>query len=481
MKIIIRLSGDLVIKSVAIRRRFQNKLKSNIKIALDRAGVRFHMSDAWNRFYLESPQGEEAITALKNVFGIQSISPVDLECGDSLEEILKAGDDFYKEKVWGKTFEVRAHRCGHKILSSKEVNYQLGSLLNQPANNSKVKLDDPDVSIHIDMRETSCYFYSRIILGARGLPLGTQGRTVCLLSGGFDSPVAAWMMQKRGVDVDFLFCNLAAEAQERAIIKLAHKLQQQWGHGSSSYLHIVDFKPIVAALKEKVSTRYLQVILKRMFYRIAELQAKATQACAIVTGEALGQVSSQTLINLSSIEEAISTPVLRPLIGFDKNDIISISRAIGTYEESAHQQEYCQLVPQKPSTACSIAKAREEEDKLDLSILATALANRKTIYLSDQSCDASLLASYIFVDQLPEKAEVIDCQSEEQFLEWHHPTAQHHEFFDLQNDFKKLAKEKVYLLYCQHGTQSALLAEMMQNQGYEAYSFIGGVKALRLL
>ncbi|NRA43824.1 MAG: tRNA 4-thiouridine(8) synthase ThiI [Oligoflexales bacterium] len=356
-----------------------------------------------------------------------------------------------------------------------DVQKALGAALNKKG--LKVKLHDPEFCVYVEVKDERCLFFSEVKKGAQGLPLGTAGSAVCLLSGGFDSPVAAWMMQKRGVTCEFLLCNMAGEAYERSVLKTAKLIAEKWNYGYYPKFHVVDFTQVVKQIKERVTSRFTQVILKRMFYRAAEMLAEVSGAEAIITGEAIGQVSLQTLTNLKTIEEVVEIPVMMPVVGFDKDDIIELSRRVGTHDISASIQEFCQLVPVKPATACKAGIAHAEEEKLDLSVLVSAFNERKLIDLMSLSQN-DMSTPYIFKSEVPSDAVVIDCRTRSEFDQWHYKDAIHNEYYDLLNSYKSLAKNKVYLLYCAVGMQSALLAEKMQADGYLAYSFQGGVRSL---
>ncbi|MGH7751789.1 MAG: tRNA sulfurtransferase, partial [Gemmatimonadales bacterium] len=312
------------------------------------------------------------------------------------------------------------------------------------------------------------------------LPHGVQGRGVCLISGGFDSAVAAWLLLKRGVALDYVFCNLGGEAYERSVVSVAKVLADEWSWGDRPTLHVVDFAPVLTALRRTVTPRYAQVVLKRLMYRTAEAVAGEVGARAIVTGESLGQVSSQTLDNLRAIDEVADLPVFRPLIGLDKQEIIQRAERIGTAVLSAHVREYCAITEDRPVTRARAEAARDEEARVDPDggILAAAVAGRKRMDLRALSA-TDLLQPYLFATEIAKGARVVDCRDAAQFEAWHYPGAVWRDAGDLAAQFKDLDRSARYVLYCAHGIQSAVVAELMQGAGYEAYSFKGGVRELR--
>jgi len=204
----------------------------------------------------------------------------------------------------------------------------------------------------------------------------------------------------------------------------------------------------------------------------AELEAEA-----LITGEAVGQVSSQTLKNLRAIEPAADLPLFRPLLGFDKEEIIERARHIGTATLSEQVKEYCAIAPGRPVTAASVQRVADEEGRMDLSVLDAAIASRKVLDLRALTA-TDLVAPYLFATEVPDGAVVIDCRPEPQYRAWHLPGAEQREEWELAREIGRLNKQPTYILYCAHGMQTAYLAERMQRAGYEAYSFKGGMRGV---
>jgi len=196
-----------------------------------------------------------------------------------------------------------------------------------------------------------------------------------------------------------------------------------------------------------------------------------------VTGESVGQVSSQTLANLRAIDEVATLPVFRPLVGFDKEEIIRQAERIGTAVLSKHIREYCALVPDKPVTHATVHAAADEESHMDLAVLDRAVAQRKTLDLRALE-PVDLVQPYLFTEDISAESVVLDCREEHLFRHWHYPGAERMDLDRLAGGFRKLDKRQTYVLYCSFGVQTAYVAELMQRHGYDAYSFRGGVKAL---
>jgi thiamine biosynthesis protein ThiI len=372
------------------------------------------------------------------------------------------------------TYAVAARRSGEHAFSSQDIRVQLGAALNPYG---RVHLDDPDVTVSVEVREREAYLFKSRIQGVGGLPLGAQGTAVCLISGGFDSAAAAWLMLKRGVSLEYVFCNLAGAAYERSVASVAKVLADDWSFGYQPRMQVIDFGALLDDLRAKVTPRYWQVVLKRLMYRAAEAVAAETLADAVVTGESLGQVSSQTLANLRAIDEVAELPVFRPLLGHDKNEIIQLAERVGTSALSARVHEYCAILPDRPVTRARTAAVRDEEARVDLALLEEAVRTRKSLDLRALGA-AELVEPYVFIDRVPEGAEVVDCRPAHQFAAWHYPGARRAAPADVLEGVRELSKERTYVLYCDVGVQTAPVAEILQRLGYQVYSFRGGTRGI---
>lgn len=472
---LIRYAGELATKSPRVRARFQKRLVQNVKDALRSAEIRHRVHAGWTRVFVEVDD-PRAAEALARVFGIRSFSPVEARCAADLEEIVRVGAERFAERVRGKRFAVRSRRAGDHPFRSHDVDVRLGAALLPHA--ARVDLTDPEVTVYVEVRAKEALLFTERIPGAGGLPLGVQRGAVALLSGGFDSAVAAWMILRRGVPLDYVFCNLAGAAYERAVLQVAKTLADHWSYGDRPRLHVLDFDPLVAALRDGVRPNYVQIVLKRLMYRAASRIAEASGRDAVVTGESIGQVSSQTLTNLRAIDDASDLPVLRPVAGLEKEEIIVQSRRIGTYALSSKVQEYCALVPDRPVTAARPQAARGEEGKVDPALLDRALESRRTLDLRVLE-PGDLVLPYLYTQEIPEGAVVLDGRPPADFDAWHYPGASRVELDDLLGNFHRLGKDPVYVIVCPLGLESSVLAERMQRAGFRAYSFPGGIRGLR--
>jgi len=472
---LIRFSSEMSTKARGTRRRFVRRLLVNIRDAMRSTGVVFDVDSQWTRIFVRSSGGPNSFEVLQRVPGLSSYSLVVARCAADLDEIVRTGVEHFAPLVKGRSFAVRARRTGTHPFSSNDLMYALGAALNPGA---RVDLSAPEVEVDLEVRDDEVYFFSGKREGLGGLPLAVEGRAVCLLSGGFDSGVAAWMMLKRGVSLDYVFCNLAGEAYERSVLQVAKILADRWSYGSRPRLHAVDFGPVLDDIRARTKPAYWQLVLKTLMYRAAEGVAAQVGGQVTVTGESIGQVSSQTLANLAAIDGSSTLPIFRPLIAFDKLDIISATRRIGTFDISSKVREYCAIAPGNPATGATLAELEAERAKLDPAVLLGALASRKIINLRSLTT-TDLVVDYLFTQAIPRDAVVIDLRDEAEREKWRYPGSIHRPLWELTASPRSVDRDRTYVVYCDHGMQAAHVAEAMQREGIEAYAFRGGTAALR--
>lgn len=471
--ILVRLAGELATKSRRTRGNFLRRLGRNLKDALETTGAPFEVESSWGRMYVRTASPESG-TLFGRIFGISSTSSVDVMVAAELDEIVRAGEAQFRDRVAGRTFAIRARRSGSHPFSSRDVMVRLGAAL--LPHSRGVDLDRPDVTVQVEVRDENAYLFGERTPSPGGLPVGVEGRAVALISGGYDSAVSAWLMLKRGIALDYVFCNLGGEAYERSVVQVAKVLADDWSFGTHPRIHVLDFGPVLDEMRAKSRASYWQLVLKRLMYRAASRIGEELGADALITGEAVGQVSSQTLTNLRALEPAADLPVFRPLLGFDKEEIIERAKHIGTAALSEQVKEYCAIAPGKPVTAARVDAVAAEEAKVDLGVLDTAHASRRVLNLR-RLTPTDLVAPYLFTTEIPEGAVVLDCRPPAQYRAWHLRGAENRQETELLRHFRQLDRDKTYVLYCAHGIQTAYLAERMQRAGYEAYSLRGGVRA----
>jgi thiamine biosynthesis protein ThiI len=356
--------GEIGLKSRNTRKIFIDRLISNIVFALKQANVNYdEVRRSESRVFVDT-QDEKAFDVIGKVFGVVSFSPVKV-CEPNMDSITKAAVQYSKEKLDStKTFAVRPRRSGGQEFDSREIGKVVGDAVRE-ATKSGVNLDNPDVEIHVEVREKNAYIFDTIHDGPGGLPLGIEGKVVGLYSGGIDSPVAIWLTAKRGCKPIFVYGYNEPFTDETNLerAKDVAKLLKPWFGEIKMYQvsHGENLKEF-----QEASPKDTCILCKRMLYRVANEIAKRENAKAIVTGESLGQVASQTLENILVLDDASELPVLRPAIGMDKTEIEDLSRYIGIYERSSKSATGCTAVPDQPSTAAKLEKILEIEPKLDI-------------------------------------------------------------------------------------------------------------------
>ena len=476
--VLLRFSGDVHIKARATRHQFVRRLINNLHDAMRSEGMPARVRTSHNRVMVELPAGASP-DFLGRVFGVQSYSLVEARCAVDEDTIVRTGAELFRERVAGKRFAVRARRVGNRgriPISSGAIERQLGSELLPHA--AKVDLDNPEITAHVEVTESEAYLFANRVPAEGGLPLGVEGRAITLISGGFDSAVAAWQLLRRGVVQDYVFCNLGGVTHEVGVLRVAQVMAERWHYGHQPFLYSIDFEPVAAELRAKTSQRYWQVLLKRLMLRAGERIARKRRAAAIITGEAVGQVSSQTLQNLAVISRATDAMVLRPLVGSNKEAIIESAEHIGTFDLSKVVGEYCDLVPSKPATAARFDIIEQEEALMDLEVLHSAIDRAHKFDLRNLGRE-QLEIPELSVESIPPGADLIDLRSKDEYASWHHSDALWLEFQAALEAYPSFERGRAYVLVCQYGLMSAHLAERMRKDGFEAFHFSGGTRALR--
>lgn len=366
--------GEVVLKGLN-RRTFEDKLVNNVRRRVRHCGS-FNVYTRQSTIYVE-PQGDgcdmaAALTACRQVFGVVAVARA-VPCEKSVEAITETAAAYLKDEFANaKTFKVESKRADKLFpLNSIQLSQAVGGNLNERFPNVAVDVHNPDLTVHVEIREKAAYVHAPAAPGAGGLPVGMGGLAVSLLSGGIDSPVSSWMMARRGVQLEmvhFVSPPYTSQQAQDKVVELARLLTAYCGRMT---IHIIPFTKIQEEVRRACPEEYFTLIMRRFMMRIAEAVAKKIGAGALVTGESLGQVASQTLPALNVTENVTSLPVLRPLIGMDKVEIIRISREIGTFDTSILPYEDCCTVftPRHPCTRPKLEEVREAESALDIDAL----------------------------------------------------------------------------------------------------------------
>ncbi|MEQ2382308.1 tRNA uracil 4-sulfurtransferase ThiI [Lachnospiraceae bacterium CLA-AA-H58] len=368
---------------------FEDALVKQIHHRLKNLEGNFSVTKEAGRIYAEAAEDfdyDEVIDALQHVFGIVGICPMvqieDNGYEDLKAQVVKYIDDAYENKNF--TFKVVARRANKQYpVVSDQINRDLGEVILNAFPETKVNVHTPDVLLRVEVRH-KINIFSETIPGPGGMPIGTAGRAMLLLSGGIDSPVAGWMIAKRGVTIDATYFHAPPYTSERAKQKVVDLAKLVAKYTGPIRLNIINFTDIQLYIYDQCPHDELTIIMRRYMMKIAEKIAKENDCLALVTGESIGQVASQTMQSLAVTNEVCELPVMRPLIAFDKQDIVDISLKIGTYETSVLPYEDCCtiFVAKHPVTKPSLKKIKNSEKKLDEKIdelMKTALETREVI------------------------------------------------------------------------------------------------------
>jgi len=349
---------------------FENALRDQISFALTDVEGDFQVIKDQGRIYVEADgefDYEETIAALKRVFGVAAICPVVLVEDASWDNLTVSVKD-YVQKLYGDrqfTFKVEAKRADKSYpYTSPQICVEMGDYLLQNFDNMKVDVHNPDVRLHIEVRNRA-YVYSEIIPGPGGMPVGTNGKAMLLLSGGIDSPVAGYMISKRGVKLSATYFHAPPYTSERAKQKVVDLAKLVAKYSGPMELNVVNFTDIQLYIYEKCPHEELTIIMRRYMMKIAEELALQSGCLGLITGESIGQVASQTMQSLMATNEVCTLPVYRPLIGFDKQEIVDVAEKINTYETSIQPFEDC----------CTIFVAKHPVTKPNLKVIKRSERN----------------------------------------------------------------------------------------------------------
>lgn len=362
--------GEIVLKGLN-RKNFEDVLIKNLKRRLAKTGsyqVRSAQSTITITPNYDDADMDEAVECVSKVFGIATFSRACVVEKD-IEKIKAMAVEYLNETLSDvSTFKVEAKRSDKKFpLTSPQICTEVGGYLLEQFPNLSVDVHNPDVTVTVEIRDFAAYIRAGVIKGAGGIPVGTGGKAAILISGGIDSPVAAYMMAKRGIELTAVHFASPPYTSERAEEKVVELLKRVSAYSGKMKMYTVPFTKIQEQIKEKCHEEFFTIIMRRFMMEISERIAEQNDCQALITGESLGQVASQTIGAIACTDDACNMPVFRPLIGMDKEEIIEISRKINTFEVSIQPFEDCCTVftPKHPRTKPVLSAVVEEQNKLD--------------------------------------------------------------------------------------------------------------------
>ncbi len=455
-----------MIKGPSAKRQMVGQLYANLITLLERIDTDINVRKFSDKIEILTPIGflPEVRIVLLNTPGIEQILEVlQFDNMDSLEKIKHKVGEIVTPELKGKTFSVRAKRTGTHSFQSTELERTVGGYLLAHTEAKNVDLHNPEVTVKMELIESQLNIITTKYKGLSGFPIGTQGDILSLMSGGFDSTVASYLTMKRGIKTHFVFFNLGGMAHEIGVKQVAYYLWSKFGASHRVKFISVPFDDVLTEIFRSTAPTYMGVTLKRLMIMASEKIADELEIDALLTGESVAQVSSQTLRNLAIIDEVSNKLILRPLSTMNKPEIMSIAGDIGTRHFAENMPEYCGVISQNPIIYGSFKRMEKEARKFNYEVLDKAVADAGHIYVDEVIDDVNNLApievitdlntgEYVVID-IRGKAECIETSCECIKIPFH----------KLKTEFDKLPQDKEYLLYCEKGIMSQLHAQYMRD------------------
>lgn len=477
MKFIVKLFPEITIKTRPVRKLLVKQLTQNIRNVLVKVSDDVRIKSQWDAIEVWTREGasdsvnDDVYGALECIPGIAHVNRVqEFPLGD-FDDIVEKTRAVWADELQGKTFVVRVKRSGQHDFASVDVERYVGGGLNKLTEAKGVDLHKPDVTIRLEIKNDRLFVIDRRRPGLGGFPLGSADSTLTLVSGGFDSTVAAYQMMRRGVKTHFLFFNLGGAAHENGVKEVIYYLWKKYGSSHKVQFVSVPFEGVVENILETVEDRYMGVVLKRMMMRGANDICDQLKLDSFVTGEALSQVSSQTMMNLRLIDDVADRLVIRPLAVTDKQEIVTLARQIGAASFVERIPEYCGVISRKPNAACKRDDVELAEKQFDESVLATALEQATVESIDRMVWEPTAEMEHALNQSLDkEKAIVVDVRHPHEaelapFAVPGHEVVQL-PFYSLNRKFADLDQSREYLLYCDKGVMSKMHALHLADAGY---------------
>ena len=470
MKFVVKLFPEIMVKGNAVKKKMIAQLHDNLRTLLYRVDEGILLKRFWDKIEVqcEADFHDSVARILRQTPGVDQVLEVLSFDFQTKEDLAETVVQQVVDRIEGKTFVVRVKRTGTHDFTSNELERFVGAALYRAGNPKGVDIKHAQEVIQLEVNHQQFYLVTERYQGLGGFPLGMQGSVLSLMSGGFDSTVASYLTMKRGLKTHFIFFNLGGAAHEIGVKQVALYLWHQYGASHRVQFVTIPFESVVSEMFNSIHESYLGVMLKRLMLKAAEQVADEMEIDALVTGESVAQVSSQTLRNLALIDEATTKLVLRPLVTMNKNEIIQIADAIGTRYFAEAMPEYCGVISKNPVTHGSFKRLPKEEARFDFSILDEAIARREVVAVDQIVAQINQKALVPVVKQVSDEV-VIDIRPESERKQ--QPLVLASEvlempFYELSQKFKRLDSAKNYLLYCQKGVMSQLHAQYLIDQGF---------------
>lgn len=478
MKFILRLFPEISIKSRPVRNRLIKVLMQNLFNVAQHHGFDIKVQAQWDKLIVKVGGDDEsvktqalAVRELSRVPGIHSFLEVKEFEFTTFEDIFAVAGPIYGPALEGKTFAVRVRRRGNHSFTSQEVERMVGGMFKAHYPNAGVSLNHPDVQIDIEIDQNRAFVITHKYQGMGGYPVGSQGAALSLISGGFDSGVSTYKAIHRGMKVNYLFFNMGGTAHELGVKQEAYFIWDRYAASHRVKFITIPFERIVGQILERTHHGVRGVILKRMMMRVGSAIAQRIKAEALITGESVGQVSSQTVTNLGHIDAAADVVVLRPLVMEDKQDIVDQAWAIGTAGFAESMPEYCGVISDHPNVCPTRAFVEEEEAKMDADLVADAVEKAAFLEIKEIPENTSKLEVEVeTVSTLGLNDVVLDVRAPDDAAKAPLKVEGHEvielPFYKVASEFEKLDELKTYALFCDQGVMSTMQARELKERGH---------------
>lgn len=465
-KFILKLFPEIMIKGSSAKRQMTGQLYNNLVAILERINTEIVVKKYSDKLEVFTPKNvlSEVRQKFQDTPGIEQILEVlQFDDIDTLDKIKEKVGEIVIPSLKGKTFVVRVKRSGKHDFNSLDIERGVGGYLLAHSEALKVSLKNPDVLVEFELIEKQLNIITTRYKGLSGFPIGTQGDILSLMSGGFDSTVASYLTMKRGIKTHFIFFNLGGMAHEIGVKQVALYLWSKFGSSHKVKFISVNFESVIEEIFRSTPPTYMGVMLKRLMLRAAEKVADEMEIDALLTGESVAQVSSQTLRNLALIDQVSNKLILRPLSTVNKPDIMAIADEIGTRHFAESMPEYCGVISQNPITHGSFKRMEKVAQKFDYDVVDKAVEEAQKLSVDEIVEDVNNLAAVEIVKDLTQgDFVVIDIRPEEECISTACKSIKI-PFHKLKTEFKKLPQDKEYLLYCDKGIMSQLHAQYLRD------------------
>ena len=465
-KFILKLFPEIMIKGSSAKRQMTGQLYNNLLTILERISSDIKVKKYSDKLEVFTPKEylPEVRERLLNTPGIEQILEVlQFDGMDSIDKIKVKVRELFADSLKDKTFVVRVKRSGKHEFKSIDIERTVGGHLLANSEAKGVQLKNPDITLQMELIEDQLNIITTKYKGLSGFPIGTQGDILSLMSGGFDSTVASYLTMKRGIKTHFIFFNLGGMAHEIGVKQVALYLWNKFGSSHKVKFISVPFDDVIEEIFRSTPPTYMGVTLKRLMLIASEKIADAMEIDALVTGESVAQVSSQTLRNLALIDQVTNKLVLRPLATVNKPEIINIANEIGTRHFAENMPEYCGVISQNPITHGSFKRMEKVAQKFNYEVLDKAVEEAQHLSIDEIEADITAQAPITVINDISDgNYTVIDIRPEEECIELPCETLKI-PFHKLKKEFKKLPKDKNYLLYCEKGIMSQLHAQYLRD------------------